>query len=319
MPPAARRRVPSVVPLATVLAAVVQFAAPAPASACSICRCGDPTFNALGKGGFATAGWRLAVDWERFDKSEGDPAAGSESLVENRLTTMVSYGFGDAFSIFVRVPYSWRDLQTVTAGGSPDTTSTNGFSDPEIYGSYRLWAAPMASGLGRRASLSFNLGIKTPWGQDDVRLDGVRVDEHAQPGTGATDVFGSLAYLYLVDPRSAIFVSGGYRRTGENAYGYRYGSSVTANVAYERKIGSRFDGVIELNLRSAAKDTITADGTLNDNSGGTLLYLTPRLLVDLGHGAVLRFAAQVPTLRSLNGVQTERFVANVGLTYLFRH
>ena len=33
-----------------------------PAEPCSICRCGDPTFNALGKEGYVTKGFRLALD-----------------------------------------------------------------------------------------------------------------------------------------------------------------------------------------------------------------------------------------------------------------
>ena len=66
------------------------------AEACSICRCGDPTFNALGKDGFNARGFRVALDWERFDKDEGDPAVESESQVENRLTALVSYGSATA-------------------------------------------------------------------------------------------------------------------------------------------------------------------------------------------------------------------------------
>ena len=55
----------------------------------------------------------------------------------------------------------------------------------------------------------------------------------------------------------------------------------------------------------------------NDNTGGSLLYVTPRLLLDLGGGAVLRVAVQLPTLRALNGKQTERAVPSVGLTRAF--
>ena len=146
---------------------------------------------------------------------------------------------------------------------------------------------------------------------------GERVDEHAQPGTGSADVFGSVVLLHLIDARSALFVSSGYRHTGTNDYGYRYGSSFTANAAYEHKLGSRFDGVVEVNFRHARRDQVDEEGTLDEDTGGSLLYLTPRLLVSLGHGVVLRAGAQVPLLKSLNGFQTERAVANVGLTYVF--
>ena len=58
---------------ARALALVACLSLPALAEPCSICRCGDPTFNALGKDGLTVQGWRFAMDWERFDKTEGDP------------------------------------------------------------------------------------------------------------------------------------------------------------------------------------------------------------------------------------------------------
>ena len=84
---------------------------PALAEPCSICRCGDATFNALGKDGYAAQGWRLAADWERFDKEEGDPAEESEAQVENRFTALVSYGLRERFTLLARLPVSVRDLE----------------------------------------------------------------------------------------------------------------------------------------------------------------------------------------------------------------
>ena len=293
--------------------------APPRVFACSICRCGDPTFNVLGKDGYAAQGFRLALDWERFDKDEGDPAEEAESQVEHRYTALVSYGFGERFTAFARLPYSVRNLTATAPGEEPEKTHTSGLSDPEIYGQVRLWASRVAGGVGRRTSLSLNAGIKASWGKNDIRENGVRLDEHAQSGTGSTDVFGSLALLHILDKESALFVSSGYRRTGENDFGYRYGSTFSTNVAYEHKLGGHLDGVVELNFRRAQRDRVDADGTLDENTGGSLLYVTPRLLVNLGAGLVLRAAAQIPIARDLNGFQKERAVANVGVTYLFRH
>jgi hypothetical protein len=292
---------------------------PAPTYACSICRCGDATFNALGKDGFHAQGLHLALDWERFDKDEGDPAAEAESQVEHRFTALASYGFTDAFTLFARVPYSTRKLTAVAPGAESEETKTHGFSDPEVYGQIQLWASPFSGGLGRRSSFTLNAGVKLPWGRNHVETDGIRADEHAQPGTGSTDVFGSLALLHLIDKESAVFASAGYRQTGTNDFGYLYGRTFIANVAYEHKLGSTFDGVVELNFRHAGQDRLDADGTLGDDTGGSLLYVTPRLLAQLQDSLVLRAAAQIPVVRSLNGVQEERAVVNVGLTYLFKH
>jgi hypothetical protein len=302
--------------LAAVLVTLVS--APEAALACSICRCGDPTFNALGKSGFNARGFRLALDWERFDKDEGNPAEERESQVENRFTGLVSYGLTERFTLNARVPVSVRSLEMSVPEEKAETVHTRGFSDPEIYGQARLWASPLTGAVGRRTSLSLTAGVKTPWGANAVQEDGVRVDEHAQPGTGSTDVFGSLSLLYLIDGKSALFASTGYRETGENDFGYRYGSTFTANLAYEHKLGSRLDAVLELNFRNAGRDRVDSDGTLDDDTGGSLLYVTPRLLVHLGGGFVLRASAQIPTIKDLNGYQKERVVANVGLTYLFK-
>jgi len=298
-----------------VVAGTFAFGAPS-AFACSICRCGDPTFSALGKDGFHATGLRLAVDWERFDKDEGDPAAESESQVENRFTALASYGFSDRFSLTARVPLSWRHLTSTSPDSEPETTQTSGLSDPEIYSQLRIWASPLNPSVGRRTSITLVAGVKTAWGQNDVEENGERVDEHAQPGTGSTDAFGSLVLLYLIDPRSSLFVSSGYRGTGSNDFGYRYGSTFTANLAYEHKFGSRLDGILELNFRDAKKDRVDAEGTLDEDTGGSLLFVTPRVLVSLGHGVALRASAQIPLFKDLNGFQKERAVANVGLTYL---
>ena len=204
-------------------------------------------------------------------------------------------------------------------GEQPETIHTSGLSDPEIYGQVRLWGSGLPGGLGRRASLSLIAGVKTAWGRNDAQHEGHRIYEHAQPGTGSTDLLASLALLYLVDSESALFVSGGYRHTGDNDYGYRYGSTFLANLAYEHKGGSRLDGVVELNFRHAKKDRVDTQGTLGDDTGGSLLYVTPRLLVNLGRGLVLRAAAQIPAVRDLNGFQKERVVANLGLTWLLSH
>ncbi len=302
------------------LAAAILLLLPSLAAPCSICRCGDPTFNALGKDGLTAQGWRFAFDWERFDKTEGDPAASSEAQVENRLTLHASYGLSERVTLLARVPVSSRRLVSSTISEGPDVVHTSGLSDPELYAQARLWSSPFNPKVGRRVNVLLVAGVKTPWGQNDVVRGGVRVDEHAQPGTGSTDPFGSLALLYLVDRRSAVFASLSYRHTGTNDFGYRYGSSLLGNLAYEHKLSTRIDGALELNYRSTARDVVDPSGARNPDTGGSLLYLTPRLLLDLGRGVVFRVAAQIPIHRDLNGFQQERAVLNGGLTYLFsRH
>jgi hypothetical protein len=310
------------------LLSFLPFLTAPPAAACSICRCGDPTFNALGTDVYKDGAFRVFLDWERFDKEQGISAeAGEEALaakheghshatreavVENRFTTSLSYSFGERAIAVARLPWSSRSL---SEEGASETTRD--LADPEVYGLVRLWSAKFAPDLGRRAWLSALAGVKTPWGKNDLADGGERLDEHLQPGTGSTDWFGGLSGLYLLDARSSVFSSVQIRKTGENDFGYEYGDLTLANLGYERKLGKAADAALELNYRDAGRDRIDAAGTLDPNTGGAVLYLTPRVLFDFGRGLVGRLAVQVPVYRDLNGEQTEKAVANVGLTYLF--
>jgi hypothetical protein len=305
--------------------ACLLFVASAPGHACSMCRCGDPTFNALGTDVYKDGAFRVALDWERFSKQQGilpeEGAAalngassdlGHESQVENRLTTALSYTFHERVVAVARVPFTSREL-TDPEG----RTTQDGLSDPELYALVRLWSSSFAPGMGRRAWISVLGGVKTNWGQNEAAQQGGRLDEHLQPGTGSTDWFGGFSGVYLFNSRSSFFGSTQYRRTGTNSFGYKYGNIAMANAGYEHKLGKRFDGALELNFRDAGRDVMDGSGALDPNTGGSLLYVSPRLIVDLGKGLVGRLAVQFPVVDGLNGEQKEKVVANFGITYLF--
>jgi hypothetical protein len=299
---------------ATIFGAVIA----GPAWGCSICRCGDPTFNALGNDGVAQTGLRLALDWDQVEKSQGTPDGEFSSVRELRTTILVAYGISDRFGVFARLPYSERSLTEVQAGAS-EHMSASGLSDPELYGQARLWSSKFEGDVGMRSSLYAVLGVKTAWGENGAAGGGERLDEHVQPGTGSTDWFVGLSGSYQVNPRSALFASAQYRQTGRNDFGYQYGRIKLFNFAYEHKLSAKWDGVIEADYRDSGRDQIDSAGTADPDTGGSITYLSPRILFDAGGGWVLRASAQIPLSDSgLNGTQHEKTVLNVGITRLLR-
>ncbi len=302
--------------LSPVVPILLILAAPSTGLSCSMCRCGDATFNALGTDVFQAGAFRVAVDWDRMEKSQGPPGD-AESEVQNGITATMSYSLGERINLVARVPYSFKTM-TTTGDELSDVTRTNGLSDPEFFAWVRLWASDMVRGVGRRAWVSAQVGVKTPWGRNDLTgPDGVRLDEHVQPGTGSTDVFGGIGGFYLIDAGSSVFGSVQFRWTGTNPYAYQYGRIFLANLGYERKLGRVVDAVLELNYRWAGKDTVDAAGSQDPDTGGALLYVTPRVLVSLGEDVVARAAVLIPTFRNLNGFQTEYAVVSAGLTFSF--
>jgi hypothetical protein len=302
--------------VATALVVVLDLVAPAELAACSVCRCGDPAFNALGLDLFRPGAFNLALDWDRFEKEQGGDE-GVEALVENRYTLTASYAVGRRVTLIARVPWSSRDLTTEPGeGGEVERVSADGLSDPELWVHYRLWAAPMTSAVGSRGWVGVHGGVKTPWGENERSEGGERLDEHVQPGTGSTDWVVGIAGVLVVDPSSTLFGSAQYRSTGTNSYGYRYGDSALATAGYERSFGSVLDGVVEADFRDADMDRVDDSGELDPNTGGSLLYLTPRLLVRLSSSFVARASAQIPVARDLNGDQTEHTVYSAGVTWV---
>lgn len=306
------------------------FVATPTAQACSMCRCGDPTFNALGTDVYTAGNFRLALDAERFEKeqaishhhpegeeepTEGEEEAGREGQVERRFTATLSYAF-DRVNLVARIPWSDRTLREIGGEGGKETSS--GLSDPEIYALVRLWSSRFEGDVGRRAWISAVGGVKPAWGDNEIERGGVRLEEHLQSGTGSTDWFGGLSGFYLLNAKSALYGSVQFRQMGTNDFGYRYGDVLLVNFGAERKLGTRWDGALELNYRDAEQDRIDAEEGFDPNTGGAVLYVTPKLSADFGRGLVGRISVQVPVAKDLDGDQEEKAVANIGLTYLIR-
>ena len=285
-----------------------------PANACSICRCGDATFNALGKDVTSEPGWRFAFDIDAFSKTQGPPEE-QDSVVEDRYTAVGAYTVGSRALLVARVPYAERTLDE-RVGDEVEHSEASGLGDPEFSAQIRLWSSPLNGDLGRRLSFSATVGVKTSWGENEVQRDGERLDEHVQPGTGSTDPFLGVSGYYLLNTKSSLFASVQRRLPGSNDFGYQYGDISLINFAYERKLTAKLDSVLELNYRRAGRDRIDAGGEYDPNTGGEIVYLTPRVLVNVG-GVVLRFAAQIPVAENLYGVQDEKPVYNVGFTRSF--
>ncbi len=77
---------------------------------------------------------------------------------------------------------------------------------------------------------------------------------------------------------------------------------------------------MEANYRHARFDEVSTGHATDPDTGGSMAYLTPRILFDAGHGWVLRASGQIPLSQSgLNGDQREKkAVFNIGVTRLFR-
>jgi hypothetical protein len=288
-----------------------------------MCRCGDPTYSMVGSQVFMPKRLRLGFDIERFSKDQaaahehgvepehdhaGDLPAGREEQVEERYTLSAGYTVGKRLTLLARLPFTRRTLST-----GDETERLSGLGDPELLAHWRL------VGAARPGSwLALSAGVSTGWGQNDKRVHGERAEEHLQPGIGAAGASAQLAFSRWLTNGVELFGSAGGRVTGRNDFGYRYGSVFLANLAAERRLSARLNGVVELNFRSAARDE-AGPAEPDENSGGSVLYVSPRLLfkLDERQNLWLRLGAQVPVVEDLYGDQDEKVNLSAGLTLRF--
>jgi len=283
--------------------------APRQGLACSMCHCGDPVLNLVGSQIFVPGTWHVGFDTDRFAKdqvAEDDPGT-REKEVESRFTLSVSRTFGRRLTVVARLPFAHRSID------APDgSSSLTGLSDPEVLAHYRIYAPQRGSWL------SLSLGLRSGWGKNDAARDGERLEEHLQPGTGSAGVEPGLSFSRVVGSSddSSVFGSVAGRFNGRNDVGYHYGNAMLANLGFEKKLSGRLNAIVEANFRRAAKDEPTLGGE-DPNTGGSVLYLSPRLLVRLDQSLFLRVGVQVPVVKDLYGDQNEKVNLLTGLTLRF--
>jgi Putative MetA-pathway of phenol degradation len=183
-----------------------------------------------------------------------------------------------------------------------DSFDPDGWTDLWLTAKYRVYRGP----LGQFAFIG---GVKFPIGDDRVfSSSGERVEPASTPGTGAWDGLFGGAYTQALGPNVAVDASAQYIVRGE-AHDYRLGNRFDAGVA----LGWRFLGSAqsfpqvnvqgEATVRSVQKSKVSEQR--EENTGGTVLFLSPGLRVRFNEHAALSVGVQFPVVQELNGDQVE--------------
>jgi hypothetical protein len=294
--------------LSTLLFAALAASLPRDAGAASIVRSGDPTFSFLGPEVFSPGHTHFGLDFERYakDLATSDPLVRSQES-EVRFALSAARTFGQYVTLVAKIPFARRTLTT-----GDDSAWLLGLSDPEIRAHYQFYTN--GSGSWAAASLGFRPGL----GQNDRTIEGELAEEQLQPGRGATGLEGGVSYLRPVSFGENAFAYGSAigRKSGRNARGYSDRSTILLNLGLEKPLSEKVNGVIEANYRYASSDEVSV-GVEDPNTGGSVVYLSPRVRMTLTERMSLRVGVQLPILKSLKGDQNEKLNLLSGLTIKF--
>jgi len=276
--------------------------------ACSVCiaHAIGAGLHALGAQTLHKGATIVGISYSDFSKSNAGELAGTtESHDQHEWSVEVAHGLSPQLMLRASVPYVTKKLSMT---GDPSIT-TRGLGDITVGLTYQFKPKP-----DQKVLWGATADLKLPTGNNDIKdSTGTRRDEHAQIGTGSTDV--SLGVLATSDTKTGGICFAGLRGrwNGKNKQHYHYGDAVFYNLGYSHPLGDKQSVVLELNGRIAAKDT-TDTGEKDDNSGGHFGYASLSYRRSLGENTGLVVSYQLPVIKKLNGTQSESRLLSVGVS-----
>jgi hypothetical protein len=247
-----------------------------------------------------TGALRLGIDAEWLTAeavSPHDPAMRDE-LVQSSLRLLAVFGLTDRLNLVASVPFVRKELHHAGSGMSLHSTVA-GLGDAEVGARWFAWDGTDWEAM-RHQSVALSAGTSVPTGEADAREAGVRLDDHAQPGTGAWGPYAGILYR-LEQARWHAFASVTYRWRSESRWGYRYGAVLGWTLQGQWQPTRRVALGLGVDGRQAAADR--DDGAPVAHTGGFLLAAAPALHVGVTESLWLSLRAQVPFASALRGDQ----------------
>jgi hypothetical protein len=298
------------------------------ANACSSCGC--TLSSDWDSQGFATgSGFRVDLRYDYINQSQlrsGTDAVNRDDIplpqpreIErdtiNRLTTLgLDYSPNADWGFNVQLPYVDRWHTTV-----PEDETTLSSSQSSSLGDVRVLAR--YQGFRPEHDTGIQFGLKLPSGSHDVRFAtgteaGEALDRGLQPGSGTTDLLLGAYRFGTLNQDFDWFGEGLLQVALDSRDDYRTGASVNLNAGVRYMAHPRVTPQLQLNLRMQRRDS-GAEADV-ENSGGTLLDLSPGVSIEISQGFHAYGFVQVPLYQRVNGYQlAPHWTASVGLRYAF--
>jgi hypothetical protein len=301
---------------------------PLSAFACASCGC---TLNGdwESQGFAARPGFRIDLRYDYLNQSQLRTGSGTvnrgavtfpaEREIEqgtiNRYTTLgLDYSPSADWGVNVQLPYVDRPHTTVS-GGDVDISSshTQGIGDMRLIGRYQ--------GFSEQRNYGVQFGLKLPTGGYRTNFNGgpqagQPLDRGLQAGSGTTDLLLGAYFVNGLTDELDFYTQAIIQAPLTSKDAYRPGVSLNANLGVRYVASETVTPELQINARTVRRDR-GANADI-ENSGGTLVYLSPGATVSISQNIKVFGFVQVPIYQRVNGYQlSPRYTASVGARYVF--
>jgi hypothetical protein len=300
-----------------ITAALAAFINGSSASACSVCGCS--LSSDWGLQGYEVApGFHVSARCEYIDQTDlrsgthsVNPASlsvpNADEIQQSTLTQSVwlgvDYVASPSWSFSLEVPFYDRDHSTIAPGDvAASSSSASGLGDA------RLLVRRLFS-VSHEQSWGLQLGLKLPTGDFNQNFAtgpqaGSALDRGLQLGTGTTDLLVvGLSWFARPATSLGIFAQTTVDQPLAERSDFLPSASLTATVGARWLNTSRVTPQLQLNTRWDVRERGTLGDT--DNSGGTVMNLSPGATAELTPDLSAFAFVQLPVYQRLNGLQLQ--------------
>ena len=281
-----------------------------PSLACVQCNCGDPTIAALGVEQPYRNRLRLALDERVSSHTMGAVDPMSTRVLRSTLHVL----WAPHSRVLLSAALPWLAVWTAPTGvGFRQPRAITGLGDLELTGRFVVFRDRRFS---PRHLLAITAGLKTPTGPRVKDDNGYPLPEDEQPGSGSWDPLIGVSHAWLSGELASIVTAASYRHGTTGRRGEQRGGVFLGLTQVQLQPLSRLAiaGGIEVTHRRPDRFATDTDQAKPD-SGGTVVWFAPALLIAPTPSLVIRIGATIPMGRWLYGTQREGPQAQVALAW----
>ncbi|WP_424193522.1 TonB-dependent receptor [Ampullimonas aquatilis] len=228
------------------------------------------------------------------------------------LTLGFDYNPNQDWGINIQIPYIHRPHSTITENETDVSTSkTTGLGDIRVVGRYQGFVDE------KNVGIQFGLKLATGSIHDTFKTGpeaGNPLDRGLQTGTGTTDLLLGLYHFGVLNQSWDYFAQGMLQFAINERESYKPGTSLNLNGGFRYLLNDTVVPQIQVNAKTGKRDS--GDNADRDNSGGTLVYLSPGVTVSVTKDLKAFGFIQLPVYQNVNGYQlAPRYTFSLGLRY----
>jgi hypothetical protein len=299
------------------------------ALACSSCGCTLTTDWAAQGFGSVSPGLRADLRFDYLDQDQlrsGTKAVdrASQAIPNDRelqqrtrnlnYSLFLDYTANADWGVNLQLPYFDRYHTTIAPGDTDISTShTKSLGDVRVTARYQ--------GFSPDHSYGVQFGVKLPTGGiHNVFVDGPQagqpLDRGLQPGTGTTDLLVGVYKFGALNRDWDYFAQSLLQLPTNSREDFKPGNGANVNFGVQYVSFESWTPRLQINARIEDRDSGAQADV--ENSGATLVYLSPGAIFHLSRNAHAYAFMQVPIYQRVNGFQIEpRYTTSFGVGFQF--